>query len=291
MSDLTMPEQNQPEQNQSEQDQPEKDQPEGAPSRPAGIRLAALPGATPDKWAHRWRERYRHIPLSVDYYDDDARQPQRLEAGLADVGYVRVRAEQDVDTDVLHRVWLYEELPVVCAAAEHWVAAAEDVVPWAEIEQESFFTPDQMVEQDPEPDVPKTGAELGRGERMALEVVASGAGLLILPNSVARMLSRKDVVIRTVEGLPGWQVGLAWLRERDSEDIQEFVGIARGRKPGSGRSELQQTRSAAPKKADTKGSGKAKGAKGATGKPAAQRRGAASRGSKPAKGRKPSRRR
>ena len=52
------------------------------------------------------------------------------------------------------------------------------------------------------------------------------------------MLSRKDVVVRQVDGLPGYDVGLCWLRERDSDLIQEFIGVARGRKPGSGRSAI-----------------------------------------------------
>ena len=53
------------------------------------------------------------------------------------------------------------------------------------------------------------------GAQMGIEVVASGAGLMILPMSVARLYNRKDVVYRTVTGQPETQIGLAWLAERN----------------------------------------------------------------------------
>lgn len=310
-----------------------------------GLRLAAIPGATPDKWADRWRRRYPELDLAVDYYDD-AGQLARVRRGTADLGYVRVLAEEAVpagreasesgrrsergsggefDGELfsgagrsgseqpapqgtapqqaealaarelaealaageLHRLVLYREEPVVCAARDHWVAAAEESVDWEEIAEEPFLRPEEMrqnwgeetdgastisldeaererqsrgpapipsrvsAEESPaEPSsaasadatvhTPRTGAELAHAERQALEVVASGAGLLILPQSVACMLSRKDVVVRRVEGIPGYDVALAWRRDHDDAVIQEFIGVARGRKPGSGRSELPQ---------------------------------------------------
>lgn len=215
------------------------------------LRLAAIPGATPDKWLQRWHQRFPQIRLHVDYYDDGAPdgsdQLHRVVAGLADIGYLRLPAGEALTDERFHRVRLYEELPVVCAAADHWIAAAEDSVSWEDIAGEPFLDPAQMdpAQSGPQPVVhePKAGAELAAAERMALEVVASGTGLLLLPNSVARALSRKDVVIRAVEGLPGYEVGLCWLKDRDDEVIQEFIGVARGRKAGSGRSELEASTS------------------------------------------------
>lgn len=225
---------------------------------PETLRLAAIPGATPDKWLHRWHQRFPQIRLTVDYYDDGAPdgsdQLHRVAAGLADLGYLRLRADQGFSDDRFHRVRLYEELPVVCAAAEHWIAAAEDSVSWEDIAAEPFLDPQEMLldaagrPAEHAVHQPKAGAELAAAERMACEVAASGAGLLVLPNSVARMLSRKDVVIRAVDGLPGYQVGLCWLRERDDEVIQEFIGLARGRKAGSGRSGLESSAGKSPGK-------------------------------------------
>lgn len=191
--------------------------------------LGAIPGATPDKWAARWRQRFPQHALDIQYYDA-AGQLERICAGIVDIGYVRwTETPEEFDPGTFHRVLLYREDPVVCAAAEHWIAGAEDSVDVAELSEETFWEPAQLL-----PDA----AEPGAGERMALEVAASGAGLAVLPQSVARMLSRKDVVVRTLTGADQYETSLAWLRERDSEVIQEFVGIARGRKAESARSSL-----------------------------------------------------
>lgn len=240
--------------------------------RPA-LRLGAIPGATPDKWAARWRSRYPELELGVDYFDESG-QLERVERGTVDIGYVRFA--EDCENNIFspdydgasapfHRVQLYREDPVVCAARDHWIAAAEESVLLEEIAEESFIDPAAMlrdwsaegasvedpsaqgasVKGAPAHDLSGQGARsatdgLAEAERMAMEVAASGAGILMLPNSVARMLSRKDIVIRRVEGAPGYDVGLAWLKKNDGSLIQEFIGIARGRKASSSRSALAE---------------------------------------------------
>lgn len=210
------------------------------PSREV-LRLGAIPGATPDKWAARWHARFPEIRLQVEYFDD-AGQLERLRAGTADVGYLRLPEGEDLDAvvadpETFHRVLLYREDPVVCASRDHWIAAAEESVTAEDIAGEPLVDPADMVDPaDGDVHAPQSGAQLARAERLAMEVVASGAGLLILPNSVARMLSRKDVVIRRIEDRPGYAVGLCWLRSADDEAVQEFIGIARGRRAGSDRS-------------------------------------------------------
>lgn len=213
--------------------------------------LGAIPGATPDKWAARWRQRFPEHALDITYHDD-AGQLDRISSGTVDIGYVRFREDEvDADRDMYHRVLLYREDPVVCAAADHWVAAADDSIEVTELADETFLDPTQMLNyrtaegddpgtspERPGVHTPLRGADLAAAERMALEVAAAGAGVVVLPNSVARMLSRRDLVIRTLTGAPGYETGLAWLRERDSELIQEFIGIARGRRAGSPRSSL-----------------------------------------------------
>ena len=226
--------------------------------------LGAIPGATPDKWVARWRSRYPDLPLQVHYYDDDPdsaldAQLARLRAGTVDVGYIRMpEAAQEIDKGLYHRVLLYREEAVVSAAADHWIAAAESSVTAAEIAEETQFHPADMLVEGAGPDshTPQAGADLGRAERLALETAATGAGVVVLPASVARMLARKDVAIRTVEGLPGYQTGLAWLVEQDSDLIQEFIGVARGRRPGSGRSAVPGTDDAPANPRNSSGSRK-----------------------------------
>jgi hypothetical protein len=53
--------------------------------------------------------------------------------------------------------------------------------------------------------------------------------------SVARLRHRKDVVAVPVNGIPDTTVALVWLRERDDEQCQSFVGVVRGRTRNSSR--------------------------------------------------------
>ena len=72
-------------------------------------------------------------------------------------------------------------------------------------------------------------------ERDAVETVAAGTGIAIMPMSVARLYQRKDVVQRPVVDLDPTSVVLAWLVEKDDERAQRFVGVVRGRSARSSR--------------------------------------------------------
>jgi hypothetical protein len=80
--------------------------------------------------------------------------------------------------------------------------------------------------------------ELG-GPEMALQVVASGAGLAILPMSVARHFNVKDTVARKLTGAPTTRIALAWPHATQPDEvdevIEEFIGIVRGRTAQSSR--------------------------------------------------------
>jgi DNA-binding transcriptional LysR family regulator len=116
---------------------------------------------------------------------------------------------------------LYEEQPVVVAPKGHEISVFEEVA-LADLAAETFL------------DV----AELG-GPETALQVVASGAGLAILPMSVARHFNVKDTVARKLTGAPTTQIALAWPSETKDhaadEVIEEFIGIVRGRTAQSSR--------------------------------------------------------
>lgn len=232
----------------------------GAEGAPSLLRLGALLGAAPDRWVARWHQRHPDIRLQLDYFEETG-QLERIRSGAVDIGYLRVRADEGpvVDTEVFHRVWLYREDAVVCAAAEHWIAAAEDAVTWEDVAEETFLDPAEVAAWSPPSDT-------RAAERQSMEVVASGAGLLVLPRSVARALARKDVVIRGLEGHPGFDVGLCWLRERDDEVIQEFIGVTRGRRAESTRSTMDN----AGDRSRGQGRGATAGGTAKAGKPAGQ---------------------
>ncbi|MBB3044720.1 LysR family substrate-binding domain-containing protein [Nocardioides soli] len=189
------------------------------------FRVGFVTGATPDKWARTWRTRYARDPLDLVPVVEEE-QETRLRAGTLDMSIVRL----PIDRDGLHCIPLYDELPVAVMGIEHLLTLAEDVT-LADLADEqlvlphrSGWTPD--AEQLAWP--PMSVAD-------AVEVVASGTGVVIVPMSVARLHHRKDVTYRVVTDLEPTQVGLAWLMDNEDPWVQRFIGIVRGRTERSSR--------------------------------------------------------
>ncbi|WP_235436804.1 LysR family substrate-binding domain-containing protein [Pseudarthrobacter siccitolerans] len=176
------------------------------------LRVAYVAGVTPGKWIRRWEERVQHVPLQA-FMADDGAQVQVLHDGSADLSFVRLPVEREG----LSVIPLYEEQPVVVAPKGHEISVFEEVA-LADLEEESFL------------DV----AALG-GPEAALQVVATGAGLAILPMSVARHFNVKDTVARRLSGAPTTEIGVAWPADSTDEVIEEFIGIVRGRTAQSSR--------------------------------------------------------
>lgn len=179
---------------------------------PRVLRFAYVAGVTPGKWIRRWEERVLDIPLE-SFMSDDGAQLSVLKDGSADLSFVRLPVEREG----LSVIPLYEEQPVVVAPKGHEISVFEEVA-FEDLAQETFL------------DV----AEIG-GAEMAMQVVASGAGLVILPMSVARHFNVKDTVARRLTGAPTTEIALAWPTDSTDEIIEEFIGIVRGRTAQSSR--------------------------------------------------------
>jgi DNA-binding transcriptional LysR family regulator len=189
-----------------------------------GLRVGFVTGTTPDKWARAWREQGRPalelVALSEDAQEDAVRR------GEVDMALVRL----PVATDDLHVVRLYDERAVVVASRDHLVAAA-DTVTLDDLVDEQLVRPHRSGWQ---PTVPQL-AWPAMTEEEAIATVAAGTGIVIVPMSVARLYHRKDVVLREVDDVPPTTVALVWLRERDDDLTQAFVGVVRGRTARSSR--------------------------------------------------------
>jgi len=188
------------------------------------FRLGFVTGATPDKWARTWRERSKErlevVPLT------EAEQEPALRAGDVDMAIVRL----PIDRDGLHLIRLYDEVPVVVLARDHYLSLAEDVS-LDELAEEQLVLPHRSgwtpsADQLAWPEM---------SEKDAVETVAAGTGIAILPMSIARLFHRKDVVHRPVRDLDPTTVGLAWAIDHDDDRTQAFVGIVRGRTAQSSR--------------------------------------------------------
>lgn len=204
--------------------------PKPAPAQPAEpFRLGAIPGATPGKWIQTWRERAPADPLELlplTLVD----QRETLLSGTVDAALVRL----PIDRDGLHVIPLYEETAVVVMAAEHNLAT-DDELELAQIAAEQYLIPDDAVFPTAHPDPSlrmRTGA-LSTAE--AIATAATGAGIVIVPMSLARLHNRGDVTWRPLRDGPRSAVALAWVAERTTAPVELFVGIVRGRTPNSSR--------------------------------------------------------
>lgn len=193
------------------------------------LRIAFVPGVTPDKWSRIWRERFPRLPLELALVEE-AEQRLVLDEGRADMVFVRL----PLDQDGLHLIPLYEEQPVVVVAKDH-PAAAYDEVPLADLADEQLVAGEVPGWAELATATPLDFPEMTWKD--AFEVVGSGTGMVIVPMSVARLHHRKDVVHRPVVGVPPTRVGLAWPLGVDDPRLEEFIGVVRGRRANSSRSE------------------------------------------------------
>ena len=187
--------------------------------------IAFVTGTTPDKWARIWRERSKERLELVPVTEAD--QLDGVRAGEASMALVRL----PVDRDGLHCIPLYEEEQVVVVGREHYLSLAEQVR-LDELAEEQLVLPHRSgwtpaAKQLDWPAMP---------EKDAIEVAASGGGIVIVPASVARLFHRKDVVARPVADLEPTRVGLAWRTDDEDPRVQTFIGIVRGRTARSSRS-------------------------------------------------------
>ena len=137
-----------------------------------------------------------------------------------------------VDRDRLHCIPLYDEVPVVVVPLEHLVTAADEIT-LADLADEQLVLPHAAAGPRP----PRSSTSRRWSVKDAIEVVASGTGVVIVPQSVARLHHRKDVTTRPVVDLPPTRIGLAWRLDRDDEQVQAFIGIVRGRTANSSRAD------------------------------------------------------
>ncbi|MFJ5229428.1 LysR family substrate-binding domain-containing protein [Kitasatospora sp. NPDC088391] len=202
----------------------EIEQPAAAP-----FRLVYVPGVTPTKWLRVWEERLPDVRLEL-LQSEQAPGHALLLAGGAEAGLVRL----PVDRTVLSAIPLYTETTVVVFPKDHWLAAAEEVTA-ADLAEEIVFHPQDDVLDWPDGLPGRPAFERPATTADAVELVAANVGVLVVPQSLARLHHRRDLTYRTLAEVPQSQVALAWPEEATTDLVEEFIGIVRGRTANSSR--------------------------------------------------------
>ncbi len=226
--------------------------------QPTPFRVGFVPGVTPTKWVRVWRDRSR-VPIELVQVDAVAAADALREESV-DAVLLRL----PVDREGLSVIPLYEERPVVLVSRDHAVASldtaetlacddlADDVVLWPQDDVLDWPQAAEVLAPVDQPDgarrsdsapqpaptrppVGKPAIERPQTTADAVELVAAGIGVLVVPQSLARLHHRRDVTYRWLDGAPAAPVALAWLTSRTTDEVERFIGIVRGRTANSSR--------------------------------------------------------
>ncbi|WP_338674966.1 LysR substrate-binding domain-containing protein [Streptomyces sp. SCSIO 30461] len=237
---------------------------------PPSFRLAYVPGVTPAKWVRTWNERLPDVPLHL-VSTPAADAVGVLRARSADAGLVRL----PVDRTELSAIPLYTEQTVVVVPKDHIVAAVDEITV-DDLADEIVLHPlDDVLDWDRLPGRPAVERPTTTAD--AIELVAAGVGVLVVPQSLARLHHRRDLTYRPLTDAPESSVVLSWPQDETSDLVEQFIGIVRGRTVNSTRGRPQA-------EAQPKGKGgarKAAGAGTATGKPSGRSGGGSGKSGNP----------
>lgn len=200
-----------------------------APDETTSFRLGYVPGATPGKWARTWAQRRPGVPLELVGAPTDE-VVDGIRDGALDAGVVRLPIERAG----LHAIPLYTETTVAVVPKDH-VLTAVDEAGLDDLADEIVLRPRDDTLPWPG-DVPGHAAAFDPpATAEAIELVAAGVGLLVLPQSLARLHHRRDLTYRPLSDAPQSSVVLTWPDAENTDLMEEFIGIVRGRTPNSSR--------------------------------------------------------
>ncbi|MCX4679517.1 LysR family substrate-binding domain-containing protein [Streptomyces sp. NBC_01433] len=226
---------------------------------PPAFRLAYVPGVTPTKWVRIWNERLPEVPLTLVAVPA-AEASDLLRAGGADAGFVRL----PIDRTDLSAIPLYTETTVVVIPKDHLMAAVDEVSTEDLADDIVLHPLDDPLDWEHRPGRPAIERPATTAD--AIELVAAGVGLLVVPQSLARLHHRKDLTYRPVSGAPESRIALSWPEDETTHLVEEFIGIVRGRTVNSTRGRPPTPAQPKGKRADARGAGRKPAAGKSTGK-------------------------
>lgn len=180
---------------------------------PEPLEVAFVTGVTPTKWERIWRERRPGGRIHLTPMTQDAAL-----TALADrTAHMALLRDVTADDD-RHAIPLYREQPVLVSPKGSLAAGLDDL---------SIVDLDGLAVLD----VDLTG---GTGAE-AVELVAANVGVAVMPQSVARQHSRRDVVAKPIRDAADTGISLVWPVTGAHPLADVFIGIVRGRTANSSR--------------------------------------------------------
>jgi DNA-binding transcriptional LysR family regulator len=183
---------------------------------------------TPTKWVRIWNERLPEVPLAVIQVSA-AEAADMVRKRDADAVLLRL----PIDRAGLHAIPLYTETTVVVVPKDHLAAAAEELSAEDLADDVVLHPLDDTLDWTQPPGRP--AIERPATTANAIELVAAGVGLLVVPQSLARLHHRRDLTYRPVSDAPESRVALSWREDETTDLIEQLIGIVRGRTVNSTR--------------------------------------------------------
>lgn len=188
------------------------------------LSLAFVTGTEPGKWFKRFTQSTSHA-LDTKGVDDPFAE---LVSDTAPTSLALMRLPDSRVTDEFHVVRLYEEAPGVAVPKESLFAELGERVNYRDLEGEIInwtFQPQATLDE----------------LRAALQVVAANVGVALAPLPLLKVLSKKQIACLEVRDAPlvETEIALVWRKADDSDVIQDFVGVAKGRTARSSRGSRQ----------------------------------------------------
>ena len=210
------------------------------------MRLGFVRGAAPNRWAKRWQQ-VTGAPLELVPVSSHFGHPDRA-ATEVDVLIERTRPGQrpaeTTPRDVpaaRHALHLYTEALALVIDADHELASSTEVT----LEELALIT---LVDH-PDHDTSWPAAQpwsdpawMPAHARAAMDLVATGAGAILLPLPLARHLSskREHAVVPVRTDRPAADMWATWAVDHDTDDVQQLIGVMRGRTARSSRGPAEQ---------------------------------------------------
>jgi DNA-binding transcriptional LysR family regulator len=165
----------------------------------------------------------RHPSLTIDVVRTNrCDQTDVVHDGRVDVSFVRL----PVDQRGLQVRPLLAEPRVVVLPVGHRLASRRSIVIADLADDHLAQDPDAVTEWRDVATAQRSHARAARTVEEEFEHVAAGAGVLVLPLSVAAFHSRRDLTSVVVDDIDPAHVCLAWDTSRRSPLIHEFAAIA-----------------------------------------------------------------